>query len=249
MHLYFFILGSFVRFKIFVIGIHLQVLSLQKIKIMKNLIYICFTALFLMSCKQDTETKTVTPELSVAEKIANAHGYENWASVSEITFTFNERRSWKWQPKTNDVTLIQDSSEVSYNRAKIDSTLTKIDRGFINDKFWLLIPFQLVWDERITISESIKTEAPISKTEINKITLLYASDGGYTPGDAYDLYFGDDYIIKEWAYRKGNKPEAGLINTFENYQDFNGLKLALDHKKGEGDWNLKFSNIEVVLKK
>lgn len=215
---------------------------------MKKTIIIILISILYISCKQNTETKTVVPKLSIAEKIANAHGYENWANVSEIAFTFNERRSWKWQPKTNDVTLIQDTIEVSYNRAKIDSTLTKIDRGFINDKFWLLIPFQLVWDEGITISEPIKTEAPISKTEINKITLLYASDGGYTPGDAYDIYFGDDYIIKEWAYRKGNSPESGLINTFENYQDFNGLKLALDHKKGEGDWNLKFSDVEVVLK-
>tara|TARA_R110002096_G_scaffold68478_3_gene165208 strand:- start:3646 stop:4254 length:609 start_codon:yes stop_codon:yes gene_type:complete len=202
-----------------------------------------------MGCKQKTETKPVETEPLVAEKIAKAHGFEKWENVSEIEFTFNGKRSWKWQPKTNDVTFIQDTVEVRYNRSKIDSTVTNIDRVFINDKFWLLIPFQLVWDDGVTISEPIKTEAPISKTEMHKITLLYTSDGGYTPGDAYDIYFGDDYIIKEWAFRKGNKPEAGLINTFENYQDFNGIKLALDHKKAEGDWNLKLSNIEVVLKK
>tara|TARA_R110002049_G_scaffold148844_2_gene311814 strand:- start:8055 stop:8663 length:609 start_codon:yes stop_codon:yes gene_type:complete len=201
-----------------------------------------------MGCKQKSETKAVETELSVAEKIANAHGFENWKNVSEIAFTFNGKRSWKWQPKTNDVTFIQDTIEVRYNRAKIDSTAAKIDPAFINDKFWLLIPFQLIWDDGLSISEPIKTEAPISKTEMNKITLLYTSDGGYTPGDAYDIYFGDDYIIKEWAFRKGNKPKAGLINTFENYQDFSGITLALDHKKAEGDWNLELSNIEVVLK-
>lgn len=215
---------------------------------MKNLIYICFTVLFLMGCKQKTETKVIEIELSDAEKIANAHGYQNWKNVSEIAFTFNGKRSWKWQPKTNAVTFIQDTIKVSYNRAKIDSTVTKIDPAFVNDKFWLLIPFQLVWDESASISKTVKAEAPISKTEMNKITLLYGNEGGYTPGDAYDIYFGDDYMIKEWAFRKGNKPEAGLINTFENYQDFSGIKLALDHKKAEDDWNLQLSNIEVVLK-
>lgn len=215
---------------------------------MKNLIYCCFTVLFLMGCKQKTETKVVEIELSDTEKIANAHGFQKWKHVSEIAFTFNGKRSWKWQPKTNDVTFIQDTIKVSYNRAKIDSTVTKIDPAFINDKFWLLIPFQLVWDESASISKTVKAEAPISKTEMNKITLLYANEGGYTPGDAYDIYFGNDYMIKEWAFRKGNKPEAGLINTFENYQDFSDIKLASDHKKATGDWNLQLSNIEVVLK-
>lgn len=214
---------------------------------MKNLIYSCFTVLLLIGCKEKTESK-VEIELSDAEKIANAHGFQNWKNVSEIAFTFNGKRSWKWQPKTNDVTFIQDTIEVSYNRAKIDSTVENIDPAFINDKFWLLIPFQLIWDKSATISTAQKTKAPISKTVMNKITLLYGDEGGYTPGDAYDIYFGDDYIIKEWAFRKGNKPEAGLINTFENYQDFSGIKLALDHKKAKGDWNLELSNIEVILK-
>ena len=215
---------------------------------MKNLIYICFTTLLLIACKQKAETKVVETERTIAEKIGHAHGFENWKNVSEIAFTFNRNRSWKWQPKTNDVTFIQDTLEVSYNRAKIDSTVIKIDPAFINDKFWLLIPFQLIWDKSATISEPIKAEAPISKTQMSKITLLYGKEGGYTPGDAYDIYFGDDYIIREWAFRKGNKQEAGLINTFENYQDFSGIKLALDHKKAEGDWNLELSNIEIVLK-
>lgn len=215
---------------------------------MKKLIYICFTILLLIGCKEKAETKAAKKELSIAEKIANAHGFENWENVSEISFTFAGKRSWKWQPKTNHVTYTKDTVEVIYNRSKIDSTVTKIDRGFTNDKFWLLIPFQLVWDEGLTISDPIKTESPISKIKMNKITMLYTSDGGYTPGDAYDIYFGEDYIIKEWAFRKGNKPEAGLINTFENYQDFNGIKLALDHKKGEGDWNLELSNVKVSLK-
>ena len=81
---------------------------------MKNLIYICFTILLFMGCKQKTETKPVETEPLVAEKIAKAHGFEKWENVSEIEFTFNGKRSWKWQPKTNDVTFIQDTVEVRY---------------------------------------------------------------------------------------------------------------------------------------
>ena len=76
---------------------------------------------------------------------------------------------------------------------------------------------------------------------------MYSNEGGYTPGDAYDIYFDDNYIIKEWSYREGNITEPSLSNTFENYQEFNGIKIALEHKKAEGDWNLLLRNIKVEL--
>ena len=214
---------------------------------MKKSVLILFIICFTVSCKQEKNVKPKAELLSVAQKIANAHGYENWQNVSELQFKFGQNRSWVWNPKSNNVILITKKDTISYNRKTMDSLSLKADRAFINDKFWLLIPFQLVWDEGTTISEPVKAQAPVSKSETNKITLTYSNEGGYTPGDAYDIYYGDDFIIKEWGFRKGNKPEAGLINTFENYQDFNGLKLALEHKKGEGDWNLKISNVQVTL--
>ena len=214
---------------------------MKKILFLIGLISLCY------SCKQKEEKLLSKTEASIAEKIANAHGFENWKHVSEISFTFFEKRNWTWKPKTNDVTLITTTDTINYNRKSIDSISKNADTGFINDKFWLLIPFQLVWDEGTTISEPVKIEAPISKTKMNKITLVYSNKGGYTPGDAYDIFYSDDYIIKEWNYRKGNKLEAGLVNTFEDHQDFNGIKIALDHKKAGGDWNLKLSNIKVTL--
>ena len=82
---------------------------------------------------------------------------------------------------------------------------------------------------------------------MNKITLTYASEGGYTPGDAYDFYFGEDFLIKEWVYRKGNSDEPSLITTWENNQDFNGIKLALEHIKLDGQLKIYFSNIKIIM--
>lgn len=214
---------------------------------MKNLIYISLIIFLFIGCKEKHETKQPEIENSIAEKIANAHGFENWKNVSEIAFTFAGKRSWVWEPKTNAVTLIREHDTIHYNQTKMDSTLTKFDSGFINDKFWLLIPFQLVWDKGASISEPQKTKSPIAGIEMNKIILTYGKLGGYTPGDAYDIYYSDDYIIKEWGFRKGNQDKPGLVNTFENYQDFKGLKIALEHKKAKGDWNLQFTNVSVKV--
>lgn len=218
---------------------------------MKKIIICIAVFIVLSSCKSNQKEEK---QLTIAEKIANAHGFEHWKKVSRIGFTFNIdrdsshfERSWQWEPKSNQVTLISKGDTIAYNRSQIDSTNLQADRKFINDKYWFLAPFNLVWDEGVTISESTIEEAPISKKSLNKITLTYSNEGGYTPGDAYDLFYGDDFLIKEWVFREGNVKEPSMITTWENYKDFNGLKIATEHKKPQANWNLNFTNIKVVL--
>lgn len=156
------------------------------------------------------------------------------------------KRSWSWKPKTGDVTMTQGDQIVQYNRAAIDSTSKKADHGFINDKFWLLAPFQLVWDEGTTITVQDTATAPISKKSSKKLTILYGSEGGYTPGDAYDFYYDDYFIVQEWVFRKGNSEQASLTTTFEGYQDFNDIRIATDHKDASGNFRLYFTDIKVT---
>ncbi|TYB73929.1 hypothetical protein ES677_08050 [Bizionia gelidisalsuginis] len=228
---------------------------------MSKYIFIFCLALIISSCKNEkqsdvtTET-TVVKEVSIAEKIANAHGYDHWDVVTEIQFTFNVdkdsthfERQWKWFPKENKVELIKNTENtISYNRNAVDSLAMTIDKGFINDKYWLLAPFNLVWDEGTSVSEPTKEVAPISNNTLNKITLTYSNNGGYTPGDAYDIFYGDDYLIKEWIYRRGNSAEPTMATTWEDYETFGGLKIAKSHKKSGENWNLNFTNIKVISK-
>ena len=132
---------------------------------MKPYIYLIATLLIFLSCKNEKK-EIVAKELTIAEKIAKANGIDNWKNVNEIQFTFNVdrkdshfERSWIWSPKTDDITMMTSADTVSFNRKSVDSLTTAADRSFINDKFWLLAPFNLVWDEGTTISnqDSIKT--------------------------------------------------------------------------------------------
>ncbi|NRA93150.1 MAG: hypothetical protein HRU26_10795 [Psychroserpens sp.] len=227
---------------------------------MKQFCTLLLLALVVLSCKDENKERTPisvsttvsTNELSIAEKIANAHGFEQWKDVDQIAFRFNvdrdgnvSGRSWTWNPKTDDVSLITQQDTLRYNRQAVDSTTLNADRGFINDKFWLLIPFQLAWDKGTTITEPVAATAPISNKAVQMITLLYGNEGGYTPGDAYDIYFDDNYLIQEWVFRKSNSPEPSMTTTFENYIEINGMKLAQDHKTAEGNFNLFFSDLKI----
>ncbi|WP_298320118.1 hypothetical protein [uncultured Aquimarina sp.] len=236
---------------------------------MKNIILLSIFSLFMIACKQeakkeykyedDIEVKTTETTknkiLTTAESIANTNGFEHWKNVKEIKFTFNVdrdsshyERSWNWKPQKNEITLTTAKDTISYNRAQIDSISLKADQGFINDKYWLLAPFNLVWDQDSFTSEhQVKAVAPISNKEMQKFTIVYKNEGGYTPGDAYDFYFEGDFKIKEWVFREKNKEEASLITSWEDYENFNGIKIAKTHNKNEGNWKLYFTNIEVLL--
>jgi hypothetical protein len=223
---------------------------------MKNYILGIMVVLMLSAgCKDDKkeERKTALKELTILEKVANAHGFENWKTVSNIKYTFNVdrdsshfERTWVWKPKTNTVILTTREDTVRYNRISMDSTIMKTDGGFINDKFWLLGPYQLVWDQNnFTYEHETNVEAPISKEAMQKLTIVYGSEGGYTPGDAYDFYFGKDYKIKEWVFRKGNQDEPSMITSWEDYKSINGLQIARMHKMPESNFMLYFTGIEV----
>ena len=223
-------------------------------------ILICF-GLIACNNKKSSEALTIDPNtqnedsiqnMDVAHRIANAHGFENWKDVIEVTFTFNvdrgenhSERSWVWKPKSGDISMSSAEQKLNYNRAKMDSVVLKTDAAFINDKYWLLAPFQLMWDENITFSEKENVLAPISKDTLNMVTIVYGNEGGYTPGDAYDFFYDKNYKIKEWNYRKGNAEEPSMTTTWEDYENFNGIEIAKTHKDSTGGFKLYFTNISV----
>ena len=97
---------------------------------MKRLLLSIAILFSMYSCKEEEKKQEVeSPELTVAEEIANAHGYANWDKVKSFAFTFggaiedpNSGRSWVWYPKSNDVTLTTSTDTVSYNRNAMDTT-------------------------------------------------------------------------------------------------------------------------------
>ncbi|MCG2430911.1 hypothetical protein [Aequorivita xiaoshiensis] len=227
---------------------------------MKNTLLLLLFTVSLTSCKNNNKSTEIINQnrsisienLSTAEKIANASGYKNWKDVSEIAFTFNVNRgnnhfyrAWTWNPKSGDVTMTSANDTISYNRSQLDSLNFETDAAFINDKYWLLTPFQLKWDENITISEKKNIVAPISKDTLNQISIVYGSEGGYTPGDAYDFFYDEDFKIREWNYRKGNAEIPSLSTTWEDYENFNGIEIAKTYKDSTDGFKLYFTDISV----
>jgi len=189
----------------------------------------------------------------VIKSIAKANGIESWNAVKQINFTFNidwkgkntTKRAWKWRPKTNDITLEENEKTITYNQSKLDSLSLAVDKKFINDKFWLVFPFQLAWDKGTTITLKGKHSSPIHNANLNQLTIVYDNEKGYTPGDGYDVFYDDNYAIKEWVFRKGNQKEPSLVTTFETPEIYKGITIYKEYSTKEGNFRLYFTEISV----
>lgn len=225
---------------------------------MKKL-FLFSVAVVLLSCNnkaktQDstTEVTEVEQELTSQEKIAKANGLDAFENINEIQFAFNvkvgdslrTKRFWNWNLKLNTVTLTEKDSTKSFNRNDEPNEQQKIiDQKFINDSYWLLFPFQLVWSDA-EITEGEMSEAPISKQKMHQLTASYKSDGGYTPGDTYEVFYDDDYMIQEWVYTSADG-KSQLASTWEDYENFEGIMIAKSHKSPDRNFELFFTDIEV----
>ncbi|WP_019039577.1 hypothetical protein [Psychroflexus tropicus] len=230
---------------------------------MKHIATLLVLGLLVVGCnskqekKEETapETSTETNEskdLSLLEEIAYANGYDQWSEVDSIAYTFNAQngenissRSWKWMPKTGEVTMTTMDTTLTYNINDFDEEIAFADRGFVNDKYWLLFPYHLVWDDNFDYEVTEKVEAPISGKMMQEIAIMYKDEAGYTPGDTYHIYLDENRMIQEWSYTPSGSEVPRLATTWEDYQDFDGIKIARMHDTKEGNFKIFFTDISV----
>lgn len=224
---------------------------------MKGFLTVMVFSLFLFGCKNESgETNVTNPSTltddTLTTKIARAYGFENFEEVTQMKFTFNVKvndtltssRSWNWHPQENKIELTEKGETSGYIRhEELDENAKSLDQKFINDTYWFLFPFQLVWSD-YEHEYSKNEEAPISKEQMQRLTVNYTNDGGYTPGDSYHLYFDDNYKIREWTYESSGG--RTLSTTWEDHETFNGVTIAKMRRSEDGNFQLYFSDIEVI---
>ena len=166
----------------------------------------------------------VAAEKDPGRQIANAYGLADFGSIEEIHYTFNVEfgdrhitRSWIWLPREDVVAFhAENGAPFTYRRAELDETTSEeqrqIDHWFVNDQYWLLFPFHLVWDEGLTIED--RTREDPSGDGTRHLVVTYPEAGGYTPGDTYELFVDDADRIAWWIYRPAADPEVSRAATW-----------------------------------
>jgi hypothetical protein len=179
----------------------------------------------------------------IAEQIAKTYGLDSFGQVEAIRYTFNAdfpgtvanqpassriklTQKWEWKPKTDTVSYEGKDKDgkltkVTYQRSQSNSpsVWTDVDPWFVNDQYWLLFPLHVAWDGGATVTDKGMQKTPLGKTSAELVVVQYPKQGGYTPGDTWELYVGTDNRVKEFIYlRVGPKKPNVVIATWTGYK-------------------------------
>ena len=205
-----------------------------------------------------------------AEKIAKAYGIDSWGQIEALRYTFNidipalklkGSRTWTWEPKADRVTYegkdkAGNPVKVTYVRSQLSSqpenVQKEIDPAFVNDQYWLLFPFHTCWDTSAKVEDKGMQKLPLGAGSARQVVVQYSNEGGYTPGDTWELFVGPDNRVKQLFFRHGAGAKAPLkvtIVTYAGYKKAGPLLFSTDHH-GTADGkpvSITFTNVAVKL--
>jgi hypothetical protein len=182
-----------------------------------------------------------------AEQMAKTYGLDSFGQIEKIRYTWhaefpgvNVAHTWEWEPKTGQVTYEGKDKDgkpekVTYKRSQLstqsEAVKNQVDPSFINDQYWLLFPLHVSWDTGAKVTDEGTHKLPLGKGSAVRIVVKYPSEGGYTPGDTWELYVGADHRVEEFIYHRGGpKKPSVVIATWAGYKRAGPLLVSTDHK-------------------
>jgi hypothetical protein len=187
----------------------------------------------------------------LAAEVLKASGAETWPRVTRIKFTFNVDRDgkrvasvqhdWDVRAGTDTVTINGKTLTANLRDASQSGDAEQAYARWVNDSYWLLAPLKVM---DAGVKRSTGATESIDGTTYDCLHLSF-ENVGLTPSDQYNLWVDPQTrLVRHWDYI----PDKGEPRrfTWEDYQDFNGLKLATKHVAQGGGATISFSGVEVT---
>jgi len=190
--------------------------------------------------------------ITIADKVMNAMGgRKNWNETQYIYWNFFGARTLLWDKKneivrveslrddfkaivnlkTNEGSVFKDGVEMT-NADSLTKYLDRAKRIWINDSYWLVMPFKLK-DSGVTLS--YLGEGETQSGEAAHVLRLTFEGVGVTPQNAYNVWVSNETsLVKQWAYFPNASDEnPGFTLPWEDY--FKSGNILLSGERGDRD--------------
>jgi hypothetical protein len=198
-----------------------------------------------------------------ADAVMKAQGGQAaWDSARYFHWTFFGRRNLLWDKKTGRVRIenIEDStvyliniktdtgrvwtngSEMQ-NAARLPELVQQGKSIWNNDSYWIFMPFKLK-DPGVTLYYAGMMADETDSTKRAAVVEMHFDEVGDTPQNKYRIYINpSDSLVHAWAYYNERSDEQpALITPWQDYQEYNGLKLSGDRGDGRLITNIWVKN-------
>lgn len=196
----------------------------------------------------DSDAKAI----AIADQVMTAMGgRKNWDNTRYLFWNFFGARTLLWDKYTGDVRIEVPSRDwkVIVNEKTMegklwmsgeevsqpDSLAKYLDRGkriWINDSYWLVMPFKLK-DSGVTLS--YVGQDTTQTGEQSEVVRLTFEGVGVTPENAYNVWVSKtDDLVKQWAwYADAADTTARFTLPWDNYQQKGNIMLS--EERGDRD--------------
>jgi hypothetical protein len=196
--------------------------------------------------------------IELADSIMKAMGgRESWDNTRFISWNFFGNRDLVWDKTLGRVRIESRKDTITYlvnlntleGRVRIkgqellekDSLTKMVSKAksiWINDSYWLVMPFKLK-DTGVKI-KYMGEDTRANGTQCNVLELTFKNVGD-TPQNKYRLYVDlSDNLVKQWAYyNQASQDSANFVRPWDNYKKYGSILLSADRSDGGGPKNVK----------
>ncbi len=196
--------------------------------------------------------------IELADSIMHAMGgRESWDKTRFISWNFFGRRNLVWDKQQGRVRIESLPDSIVYlvnvntgeGRVRVkgqeltepDSLkkmLSKAKSIWINDSYWLVMPFKLK-DSGVTL-KYMGEDTVANGIRYNVLQLTFR-DVGDTPQNKYKLFVDiKEKLVKEWSYfSEAQKDTANFTRPWDNYKKYGSILLSADRSDNSGPRNVK----------
>ncbi|MEQ9301622.1 MAG: hypothetical protein RIF33_23790 [Cyclobacteriaceae bacterium] len=190
--------------------------------------------------------------VAIADEVMQAMGGRKaWDETKLLSWDFFVARKLLWDKHTGDVRIEsgRDDLKIIMNintkegrvykngaefadQDSIDFYLTRGERIWINDAYWLVMPYKLK-DSGVTL-KYLREDSTATGEQADVLQLTF-DNVGVTPENIYEVYV-DKYsrLVTQWAYyRESGQEEPNFITPWGEYAKYGQIMLSGD--RGERD--------------
>lgn len=197
----------------------------------------------------------------LADQIMQAMGgRKKWDETNVLYWNFFGIRTLLWDKQHNRVRIdipsrktvmalnmddmsgkVWKDGEALTNPDSLSKYLENAKRIWINDSYWLVMPFKLK-DSGVTLTYVGEDTTQVGKrADVIRLTFDHV---GVTPDNAYNVWVNvDSKLIEQWAYyQDASQDQPNFILPWTDYQEYDGLLLS--GERGDRD----LTDIKVLKK-
>jgi hypothetical protein len=199
--------------------------------------------LVLASLERGSDPRAVALAEAVLERLG---GRAAWERARVLEWTFFGRRSHVWDRWTGDYRLDEGPKVVLMNletgagRVFVDGTevtapaaraseLARAKSVWINDGYWLVMPYKLL-DPGVTLRDA--GQRKLANGEPADVLRLEFEGVGETPRNAYDVYVArDERLVAQWDYYEDRADASRRLSTpWAGWTEHGGILLCGDRE-------------------